>query len=286
MTEAEEIVHRVGCRRLVTPMTVLGANFDTTLQTFEVPQVIGADDAPTGLPMYDGLHANYARAIPKPKQVRVDCDASYAEFRDARRGPYLEELAERVAALEEMLAQHVTDDREVADALARHVAQAVHGGDEIPMPRGTSAWLDGDEILCSVRVMGSQGPKVITTGVPLSSAVDEVVVGALDGDIEPETVLGLVPVLACVLGAGGLVPQMCRAISARPELLGREGVSVLAANTDPNLAAAMGLLQRAQQGDQRANAEVLALRDARRGLMKRAGKQLDRGQRDKARGRS
>lgn len=275
-----QIVRRVQHRRLATPMRVLGANFDSTEQTFEVPRVLGADDAPTGLVIYDSLCGAFSSAIPGPKMVRVDDDASYADFRSARRAPYIDKLDARLTALEAAFGEHADD------AAAHCVAEAANGGEPIPMPRGTAAWRDGGEILCTIRTRGNDGkPRLVTTGVPLKNAIEEVVIGGTSGDTDFESVIGLVPVLACVLGASGLVPQLCRAM---PSLLTCDtpSVGVLVSDTDPKLAAAMALLQQCQQGNQRACAEALALRDARKKLMKHAAKRLEYGQSMKARRRT
>lgn len=117
----------------VTPVEVVGAAVDTTLWSFESPVYVvgegerGAGGA-SGLVLFDGIKDRFSGALPKPKLVRVDDEASYAEFRNARRAPYLAKLEERLAAVERTLEGHIADNHgggrlaALEDRFTRHVA--------------------------------------------------------------------------------------------------------------------------------------------------------------------
>ena len=307
---ARRIMRTAGRRRLRAPMTVLGTSYDPTATTFSVPSVLAGGDQvqPTGLPLFDALQRRYQDGLPQPKMVRVDDDATFERFRETRRAPYVARLDERLAAIEEVMRGHLADHhgggraQRLEAAFERHVsnpnahnqaivgalAEVAHAGVPVPLPLPEArdgritCWRDGAEILCSVRLPSKDGVRIATTAVPVSRALDETLGAAIAAGVSPEEILLVVPSMAQVLGGMALVPQLCR---AAPELAAAHPpyVGTLVTPTDPEMAAAMSLVQRCQRGDPRACAEAGALRHARRGLLREAEKRVTRGQRERAR---
>lgn len=305
---AQAVARRAQRRRLAAPPSIIvGASYDPTHETFEaggvVYSVIGDDEAPTGLPVFDDLHQRFADALPAPKYVRLDTPESYAAFREARRAPYIAALDARLTALEAAVAAHIADDHgggkldALQDAFDRHLAAgiglAAQGGEPIALPMRACAegkiecWQDGPEILCSIRLPGPDGiVRVATSATPAADAVEETLGCAIAEDLEPDEVIIIVPPMAQVLGASELVPEIC---GVALELLGCSGgapfVGVMLPAADPATAAAMALLQRCQGGDRRACAEAAKMARSHRALIEDARDRLVAGQKAKANGR-
>lgn len=305
---AAAIAHRARRRRLhAPPPSIVGVSYDPTYLSFEAGgvayRVIG-DDSPTGLPIFDELHQRFSTALPSPKHVRLDTEASYADFR-RRRDPSLASLDERLAALEAAVAAHTADDHgggklaALQDAFERHVAAHVCGDDApasqpIDLPLAAcrtgliECWQEGPEICVSVRIPGPDGQaRVATSAMPADTAVEETLGCAIDAGLEPEEMLVVVPPMAQVLGADRMITEIC---GCALEVLGQSGgqpfVGVLVPSADPSIAAAMALLQRCQRGDRRACAEAHELERRHRALVEDAHDRLIRGQRMKAGGQS
>lgn len=308
---AQVIAARATRRRLRAPMDVLGSlGYDPTATSFAVPAVImvGADEPrATGLPVFDALHRRFYEALPTPKMVRVDDDATYERWKEGRRQPYVARLEARLQAIEDALMAHVSDrhverlaaleaafERHVSDraahdrALVGALDEVAMCGSRIPLPLPETrtgaivCWRDGDEIACSVRLPSKDGVKIATTAVPVAKALEETLGAAIAAEVHPEAVMLVVPPLTQVLGGVDLVSQICR---AAPALCGMAPpfVGVLASPTDSRLAAAMALVQRCQRGDPAACAEAGVLTRAERRLMRDAEKRLKRAQRERAR---
>ena len=308
------IINQAKRRNLVTPPMLFSTDY----------AILGQDDddVPTGLPIYDYLHSRFASEIPKPKPVRVDDEATYAAFRENRRKPYVAALEMRLAALEQAVAEHVSDghaggklaalesrftrhaedDRRLTEAFQQHVSdghggqletvigadahRAVVGGEQIALPMAEAksgaivAWQDGPELFCTVRIMTPSGIRLITVSERYGDALDKTLDYAMASDDDPEGIMGVVPFMAQVLGASALVPQICRVV---PDLLRQADretlLGVLVSPTDPKLAAAMALLQRAQRGDLRALHEAEALSRTHSDLFAEACFRLVHGQR-------
>ena len=298
---ASAVLYGVRSRRLAVPrMDVVALGADQTPWTFAVHgvAVLGADVKPTGLPVFDELHQRFTLALPAPKAVRLDDEKSYAEFREGRREPYVAKLGERLAAIEEAVAYHVTQDDLMDEAFQQHISdghgaavlgvldETLCGGERIRLPLRDCAngkiecWRDGDELLCTIRVMTSDGPRMATTGTSVERHLEEVLGAAEEATFEDMCILG-VP-LAHLVGTASLIPQLCR---VTPELLGNEPpfVGIMRPRSNPTMAAGMALLQRCQRGDRAACADAAKMMNS--GGEKFLGEARDRllcGQREKA----
>lgn len=321
---ARAVLERARRRRLRPPPAQVVGAVDMTEWTFAYPDVVvgaGGADGDVGLPLFDRIRRRFSEALPEPKAVRVDDEASYREFREARREPYIRKLEARLDALERALAEHVSDRHgggrltALEDRLARHVgdpdahrralpalpatagsdvlgaalAEVAHGGSRIALPIRESregkieCWRDGGEILCSARVLGDDGrPRVLTSGTQARRHACEVARCAALAGLDAEDTLIVGPPLVEVLGAASLLPEICR---AAPQLVSRAGsgtfVGAMVPDSDPRVAAAMALLQRAQLGDRRAAAESAVLGRLDGALFEDARERLVRAQREK-----
>lgn len=284
-------------RRLKTPTPrVQVVGFDSTAWTFEPPSntVVGADSGIVkGIAaMYDKLRDRFRAAIGKPKLVRLDNEATYAEFRDLRRQSHLDCLNTRLEQLEQMFARHTSDghDSEYVpegydEAYIAVIRNAARGGKPVNlglpphMRAKVECWLDGDEVLLSVRL--SNG--IATTGAMLDGYFEEVVGCAeIVGCCGTEAlVVGtqLAPAHAGLRLLGELCQVAPALAKARQPLVG-----VVTPTADPGFAAMMALLQRCQRGDKQAlrEAEKLAT-GAGYNLVCEAGERLTLAQEKKAR---
>ncbi len=290
-----------GRRLAPLPLDVEGVRYDTTEWSFVPPgrPVIGADAgvAQGSFPLFDLIRARFRSAVGEPKLVRVDTESSYEAFRNIRRKPHLEALDARLARLEYLFAQHVSDghggyfdvsdvpsDEDYLQELVGTVVDAARGGKRVPLGlpvlRGkVECWLDGDEVVLSVRFPSS----IVTTGVPIQPELEDVV-----GCAER---VGCVGLEALVVGAQ-LAPstagrRLLGDVARVKEKLKRERpprVAVLKPRADAGLAAAMALLQRCQSGDRVACREVMSMAHGEGGgLIEEASDRLARAQEDKAR---
>lgn len=168
--------------------------------------------------------------------VRLDDPESYAAFRTERALPYIQKLDERLSALEATVAdhasdhhahgrvarleaalrQHMADDHGAAvTALGADIARATTGGTSIPLPcckgGAIECWLDGDQIMCTVKFMAPDGVRMATASSPAQDAVDAVVRAAYAGPAyEDVTIVG--GSMAACIGADKLVTDVCCAI--------------------------------------------------------------------------
>ncbi len=249
----------------------------------------------TDFPITQKLHRKFKAALPSPKIMRVDTEASYAKFMDEKRAPYVAQLEQRLAALESQVREHVVDNHgggrvdALEKALKKHASDG-HGvavdvlgaeieqakrrvevcGDEIPMslPPGTEkhvkVWQDGNQICCSMRLPGPDGKvRIATAATPVERHVEEVLTYTEDADVNPMEVMGALPLMAQILGGGALVTQIAAAapqLLARPEVCaGKAFVGMVTPVSDPAVAALMALLQMCRAGDKKALKEVKKL---------------------------
>lgn len=245
------------------------------------------------LPLFSALRNKFASAAPTPKAVRLDDEDSYNDFREERRAPYLAVLEARLTALENAFQQHLQHHQEVlGDAVTDAAGQAYHGGMPIrlPLPQCDDGkiycWQDGGEILVTIRFLDPNGNTALaTTGTPLEDAAQEVLGCAARVGADPDEILVVGPLLLQTLGATTLIPQLCK---VAPQLAGVRApfVGVMASESDPEIAAAMTLIQCCQQGDSQACTEVVDMAQSERcSLLQDAGERLVAAQLQKAAGR-
>lgn len=234
---------------------------------------VGAEPLPR-YPMYSGLRRQYAAAIPGPKFMRVDTPDSYADFRDSRRLPYIEDFDAAYSA-EDSASLDLETPPDILGALSRIYV----GGSRIVLPRAlrrkADAWLDGTEVLVTIAVPTRKGIRYMTAGSPVSRHVDELAIAAEKIDMHPDVAAPVIAEAAPVVGAASLLPQLCGAYPAM--LACRHDVPVLgllSANANADMAACMGLLQAAHAGHTQAKAEIALM--AREGLAKTVGEAEER----------
>jgi hypothetical protein len=276
-----------------TPVELIGVDYDPTYLSFETAgvayRIIGADandNTTPPLPLLDSLHQDFSASMPQTRLVRLDDPSSYADFRSARRAPYIEDLERRIAALEDAADDHEQRDSEAHQAIADMVQRACRGGDAIDLPvkpRGVDCWRDDDEILVTVFLVGPLGqPLMATTGDKVEKGVEEVVGCSERLGIGPHRIAPAALHLAEVIGVSDALSQLCSVVGAVVKKSGgHPHVTAVVPKTDAKVAATMALMQRAQQGDRRALQEATQLVWSNPGLLLHASNQLARGQLDK-----
>jgi hypothetical protein len=150
--------------------------------------------------------------------VRLDDAESYDQFRAWRRWPYLQSLDTRLRNLETEFRQHIADGHGapvtvLGDAAVRTIDTAARGGVAIPLPccadGAVECWLDGADLLCTVRFMAPDGVRAATASAPAAPAVNEVVGAAWESGIDWSDVKVLGGTLASLVGADALVTAVC-----------------------------------------------------------------------------
>lgn len=304
------------------PMSIAVIGVDAATWSFTAPgaPVLG-DDSTGAYPIFGDLYRRFTIALPEPKIMRLDTEASYCAFRDTRRLPYILRLEERLANLEGAVASHVADHHgggrlaDLEERFEQHIAapsddpldepseefyarsaevlgaleEVKHGGSSVPLPLPDWAlgkiecWQDGAEILCTIRLASPEGKLLMaTTGAPAERYVEEVLGYARQAGVGGDELYTVGPAIVQVLGGRALCGQLCK---AAPELLGAADapfVSLMTPNSNPKLAAAMALLQRSQRGDVHAAAEVAFLKSHHEQLLAEAQERLLLGQREKS----
>lgn len=270
---------------------------DTTSRTFRsrLRKTIVGDGGFRNTPVYDNLYREFAANLPDPKLARVDDVNTYADFRSVRREPYLAQLESRLSVLESALDEHVNHDFDVEKELRKILEECMRGGQTISLPVPETrtgqleCWQDGDEILCTIRLVCSDGVvRMVTSGTPVSEHTDEVVGCAVLEGLDADDVLAVGPSVVQVLGAAKLAEEMFVAAPMTIEVCGgRTGITIgLVPVTDPALAATMSLLQRCQRGDWTAIADAKKIAAIRPQVIGEAAKRLTMAQRWKAGRRS
>lgn len=258
-------------------------------------------DAPTftpeaspDYPITQKLYQKFRATLPSPKRVRLDTEDTYRKYLDEKRAPYLAKLAERLSELERVVTAHVSDPyaheyMHDTDVLGDEVEilreRAAVCGERVPLSLPPWAdgkidcWQDGEIIYCSIRVPSPDGkPRILTTSTPAARHIEEVLGYASDAGVDPVEVMGVLPVLAQILGGGSLVSQLSR---AAPQMMA-DGAPFIARVTPvcaPDIAAVTALLQLCRKGDSRACEELVRLKSISNGeaLVISAEKCLQRG---------
>jgi hypothetical protein len=211
-----------------------------------------------------------------PRYVRVDTEESYKAFR-TEHSPELSELAHRVEELEHALHTHMSDPEAhhhpgSDDALAEDIedltvlgeaAQASEDSKRVDlwMPKHfdglVTAWREGDFVCASMTLPGSDGQiRICTSLEPVVKCVEEMSRHAAHSGVAPSTVVGVLPAMGCVLGAGTLLKEMASAapsILLRKEAHGKEPFVVrIEPKSNPALCALAMLAMACKMGDRQA----------------------------------
>jgi len=163
-----------------------------------------------------------------PRFVRVDTEESYRAFR-AENSPELAALSDRVAQLEEKLNHHIADPDAHSD-LEDDIATVTELGAEAEaaeeekrvelwMPKRydglITAWREGAFVCASLALPGSDGEiRICTSLEPVRKCVAEMARHASEAGVPSSTVVGVLPAMGCVLGAGTLIKEMAAAAPA------------------------------------------------------------------------
>lgn len=262
---------------------VLGVT-DTTLRSFRPrlrrnTTVLGA--SPSNTPVFSSLYKQFADVLPSPKLARVDDIMSYVDFRSTRRAPYLVSLERKLTALEAAIDEGY-DWVDVESAVRGFIAQASRGGDEIRLPipevetGQIECWQDGNEILCTIRIMCGDGAmRMVTSGTQVAEHAREILGCAAQEGVDRETVNAVAPSVVQVLGAAKLVEDL---YGVAPMVIdscqGQNATIGIVPAADPSIAAAMSLLQKCQQGDWASIADAKNLVQSDRDLMVHAANRL------------
>ena len=204
-------------------------DFGLTDMLVEVGAAAGRDVFPLTTQLLARAGAGMA-----PRYVRIDTEASYKAFR-AEHSPELAELSDRVAELDARLARHEADPDAHArvaddiDELTLVGAEVMKAEDDkridMWMPRRfdglVTAWREGDFVCASLTLPGQDGEVRICTSLePVRRCVDEICRHAAESGVPARTVVGVLPAMGCVLGAGTVMKEIAAAAPAilqRPE---------------------------------------------------------------------
>ena len=236
---------------------------------------IGAAEAsgnPDPFPLLSQLLLR-AGAGMEPRLVRVDTEESYKAFR-AEHSPEMAELSEKVDEVSRRLDAHMHDP-EAHSALADDIEDLTAMGAEVQasedekrvdlwMPKRfdglVSAWREGDFVCASMVLPGMDGEVRICTSLePVRRCVAEMSRHAAEAGVPASTVVGVLPAMGCVLGAGTLLKEMAVAapsILQRPEAAHKGPFMVrIEPKTNPAITALMMLAYMCRDGNQQACTE-------------------------------
>jgi len=177
-----------------------------------------------------------------PRYVRVDTEESYQSFRSSS-SPEMRELAAKVAELSARLDAHLADphahesggvEDDFSD-LSDDIDDLTVLGDEVDaaekskivemyMPKRyqglVTAWREGDNVCASLLLPGKDGKvKICTSLEPIVKCVEEMSRHAAESGAA-SAVIGALPAMGCVLGAGTIMKEIAAAAPAiveRPE---------------------------------------------------------------------
>jgi hypothetical protein len=261
-------------RQPAPPMKVVDvdAPLDEDEHSFLSDIVLGAAAA-TGVDQFPLLTKLLVRAGSgmDPRVVRVDTEASYKAFR-TQQSPELSALS---AKLEEHIADPAAHGGIAEEDIDDDIADLVHLGEEVKaaeaqkrvdlwMPRRfegkLEAWREGNMVCASMALPGRDGDvRICTSFEPVGKCVDEMARHASETNAPTEAILGVLPAMGCVLGAGTALKEMAAAapaIIARPEAQVKLPFVVrIEPKTSPNLAALTMLAAAAKLGSTQAQTE-------------------------------
>lgn len=202
-----------------------------------------------------------AGATVEPRVVRVDTEESYKQFRTSQ--------SPELSAVKEKLEEHDESD-DIDDDISDLVmlgeeAQAVEAQKRVEMWMPTrfegkvEAWKQGDKVFASIALPGCDGEvRICTAFEPMRKCVEEMMRHASETN-NGAAIVGVLPAMGCVLGAGTVMKEMAAAapaILARPEAQVKMPFVVrIEPKTSPNLSALVMLAAAAKTGNTQAVSE-------------------------------
>lgn len=273
-------------RRPPPPMRAVPVSSGATFDSGVLVDVLGQGAG--SFPMLRNIYARFEELTPRDNIVRVDTEDSFGEFVGTK--PFLE-LDRRVRELRAAIEEHAHERKHgkpvamskwdailgEANALATAKEQGADGGGRMvplmlpPWADGkVHCWQEGDRVCCSMRIPAPDGRTLVATAsTPIAEHAHDVMGYAARAGVGVVDVVGMAPHLACMMGAGSLLPQLA---SATPSLIDAHEASCAPSSVhkiipceDPCLAAIMGLAQMAQSGDPQACNEWEAMTAMARG---------------------
>lgn len=240
----------------------------------EVASAIGVANP---FPLTTKLLTRFGAAMEQPRFVRVDTAASYAAFRAAN-SPEMAEFRARLDDLTDRFVAHahdpdahrdLLDEADEIEAIGAAAAQAEQAR-EIDMwlperiARGVHKWRQGPWICASIKLPGADGEvRICTAMTDAAQAEAEMETHAAAANVPAAHVVGVLPAMGHVLGAGTLLKEMA---AAAPEILRRPEagsaspwICRIEPAASPALCAFATLLLLCAQGNQQACAEWDAL---------------------------
>jgi hypothetical protein len=235
-------------------------------------------------PITTKLLTRFGAGQEKPRYVRVDTEESYKAF-CAEHSPEMFQMQSRLRELASRLEDHIRDpdahegaSEDLLDAIdeAEYIGAEVTKAEaaktiEMWLPewaRGKiRAWREGEFICASMKLPGADGEvRICTSMTPVVRAVEEMERHAAAANVSAAAIVGVLPAMGCVLGAGTLVKEMASAAPAllqRPEAAKAEPFVVrIEPKANPALCALTALLMECQKGTKGACEEWNALADA------------------------
>jgi hypothetical protein len=226
---------------------------------------------------------NRAGAGLPPRYVRVDTEESYKAFR-TEQSPERGDLADKVAELQAKLEEHMADGHggeemspELSDDMEDLVllGQQAEAADEekrveLWMPKqfqgNVEAWREGGMICASLRVEGKNGKpneiRICTSMEPIAKCVDEMSRHASESGVPASTIVGVLPAMGCVLGAGTIMKETAAAAKSIMEKAGAVPGPFMVRiepKTNPALCALAMLAMACKYGNKQACSEWHAL---------------------------
>lgn len=211
-----------------------------------------------------------AAASGEPRFVRVDTPESYKAFR-AENSPEMAELSARVAELREKFEQHVADP-EAHSALVDEIDEVVALGAAVEAEQASKrvqlwmpqryegqieAWMEDGNVCVSMAIPSLDGDVRICTSLePIRRCVSEMSRHAAEAGVPASSVVGVLPAMGCVLGAGTVIKEVA---AAAPEILRHPSASGrlpfmlrIEPKVSPTLAAMAQLAYLCKKGDKQA----------------------------------
>lgn len=212
-----------------------------------------------------------AGADMEPRVVRVDTEESYKEFREGF-SPDLSELRAKVDEISGRLDGHITDPYAHGGSISEAAATVSEIGADAAAaeqakrlniwlpPRYDGlieAWREDESVCASLRLPGPDGEvRICTTLEPVRKCVEEMARHASEAGVPASTVLGVLPMMGCYLGAGTAIKEVAAAAPAilkRPEASRKEPFYVrIEPKASPALCALAALANECRKGNQQA----------------------------------
>jgi len=227
-------------------------------------------------PLTTKLLTRFGAGMEKPRYVRVDTEDSYKAFR-ADSSPEMSEYRDKLREVSDRLDAHVRDPRaHESDASSEDLADAIEEAEAVGAAAQEAekskqvdlwlkdgvkdhvrAWQEGDYVGVSMVLPG--GDLIATSMSPSEDAIGEMEEYAAAANVSAAAVVGVIPAMGCVLGAGTLLKEQAAATKSIMEMSQSKGgkpfVCRIEPKAAPSLCALVALACMCAKGDKQACAE-------------------------------